>query len=447
MEEFSTEGTIKRLDREPTDDVLIDLMAADSIKRNADLKAMLSIMNSIDGGYSFFLDGKWGDGKTFFVKQMIILLEHLNLNLTDRNKNVANLFSDGQPFHDVNLGTSFFPVYYNAWDNDSDVDPIISLIGTLISEYEIPEFEAKEADISKRVASVLDAVLKPVNLNFAKDLVEGFKAVNLIEPYKANRSIRKKLLELLDMIIFDRADKVVLFIDELDRCSPSFALRLLERVKYLLTQDNSIIVFSTDMAQLVHTVEGYYGTGFDGGRYLSRFFDNKVGLTAVSPKWYLEQSGMPATSVHLNQIIHEMVGKLGYSMRDINRYVESIAPLCTKAPQTGKSRLLSFVDACLIPVILAINIIDPSLYRRIVDGTGFDELREFVADCPAFNHLLEKYFKSCTQEQASKDQFLEAVYKAAFIQGASLEYLSDFTDSASSIKDHIKFYLTSQCLS
>jgi hypothetical protein len=403
---------------------------------------MLSILDSIEGGYSIFIDGKWGDGKTFFVKQLSILLECKNPNLSCGVTEAAGLLAREHSFADVGFRNSYLPVYYNAWENDSDVDPVVSLLGTLVSEYEIPDFEVKEVDIGKRIATVLDVVLKPINLDIARGVMDGFESKDLIKPYREDRTIREKLVELLNLVIAEQAEKIVLFIDELDRCSPTFAVRLLERTKYLFTQENIIVVFSTNVTQLTRSIEGFYGSGFDSSSYLSRFYDMKTALSPVYPKRYLMWRGIPETSAHLNMIAHEMVDKLGYSMRDINRYYASIKVLDQRAPASGSSALLSFFDVGLLLTIFALGIVNQDLYQSILAGTGFNELREFVSDCDEFNRFQEKCRASCASK-ISGDEFLRAVYLAAFTQDNCLGGISDFND-ASDLKAHAKLYLTVQ---
>jgi hypothetical protein len=64
-------------------------------------------------------------------------------------------------------------------------------------------------------------------------------------------------------------------IDELDRCRPSYAVTVLERVKHLFEANDVVFIFATDTNQLQHTIRGAYGGDFDGRSYLSRFFDRR----------------------------------------------------------------------------------------------------------------------------------------------------------------------------
>jgi hypothetical protein len=64
-----------------------------------------------------------------------------------------------------------------------------------------------------------------------------------------------------------------ILIDELDRCRPDYAIRMLERIKHLFSTSGAIFIVATDTSQLHHAVRAVYGQGFDSETYLLRFFD------------------------------------------------------------------------------------------------------------------------------------------------------------------------------
>jgi len=63
------------------------------------------------------------------------------------------------------------------------------------------------------------------------------------------------------------------FVDEVDRCRPSYALRLLEEIKHIFGAQDTCFVVSTNLSQLKEAVGAVYGANFDGHGYLTRFFD------------------------------------------------------------------------------------------------------------------------------------------------------------------------------
>lgn len=66
---------------------------------------------------------------------------------------------------------------------------------------------------------------------------------------------------------------IFILVDELDRCRPDYAIELLEGIKHLFGVKGIYFVVATNIDQLSESVKAVYGTGFDGARYLKRFFD------------------------------------------------------------------------------------------------------------------------------------------------------------------------------
>jgi hypothetical protein len=67
--------------------------------------------------------------------------------------------------------------------------------------------------------------------------------------------------------------KVVIIIDELDRCRPTYAIELLERVKHLFDASGVVFILGIDRSQLNHSIRSLYGSEFDATGYLRRFID------------------------------------------------------------------------------------------------------------------------------------------------------------------------------
>ena len=63
----------------PTKENLIKTFLEDSIGRNEDLFHFIRLLNSITTTYSLAVDGNWGSGKTFFIKQAKMILDVYNV--------------------------------------------------------------------------------------------------------------------------------------------------------------------------------------------------------------------------------------------------------------------------------------------------------------------------------------------------------------------------------
>ncbi len=112
-------------------------------------------------------------------------------------------------------------------------------------------------DTSKKLDKAIEAALK-----------EHSTTKNAISEFKT------KLTLLIDEL--EKASGIELplfiFIDELDRCRPDYAIELLEGIKHLFGVKGIYFVVATNISQLSESVKAVYGSGFDGERYLKRFF-------------------------------------------------------------------------------------------------------------------------------------------------------------------------------
>lgn len=99
---------------------------------------------------------------------------------------------------------------------------------------------------------------------------QGRKA---IEDTKA--SLRQLVAELEKT---DRSPPIFIIIDELDRCRPTYAVKLLEEIKHLFDVPGLVFVFGLHGEQLARSVAGAYGPDFDGQAYLRRFINRRYTL-------------------------------------------------------------------------------------------------------------------------------------------------------------------------
>src|SRR5690606_22631130 len=102
----------------------------------------------------------------------------------------------------------------------------------------------------------------------SKKLINAFKRQSA-----SSELFRVKLGRVVEQLHISTGALMFVLVDELDRCRPSYAVALLERVKHLFDAPRVVFVFATDSGQLRHSISGAYGPGFDGFGYLGRFFD------------------------------------------------------------------------------------------------------------------------------------------------------------------------------
>ena len=237
----------------------------DKLKRQSCANTFDSLVKMYsNSGCVIALNGEWGTGKTTFIKMLMQML-----------KNEGG-----------------HPLYFNAWENDYVSDPLIALLSEL-KELNAQSSKWKEviANGGKILASIATSAVKTVvknKLGIDSDIVStgidevGKLLENDIEDYSKQKNTFAEFRKTLQEYIADNTTEevpVVFFVDELDRCSPKFAVLVLERIKHLFDIPNVIFVLSINKKQLGYAIQGYYGSSnIDADNYLRRFIDIEYSL-------------------------------------------------------------------------------------------------------------------------------------------------------------------------
>lgn len=225
-------------------------------------KVLTSIVDTYADGFVLAINNKWGTGKTTFVKMW-------EQDLKD-NK--------------------YQTVYFNAWENDFENNPLTALMGelkTLTKKETEPKFKAvlnRAAILSKHIAPVVVKAIadRYINTDGIKEAIEKVtEGVTDIFESEVNDYAEKKKgiaefrISLSKFIADTNKGKPLIFIvDELDRCRPDYAVAILEQIKHFFSVPNIVFVLSIDKIQLGNSVKGVYGSDkIDADEYLRRFID------------------------------------------------------------------------------------------------------------------------------------------------------------------------------
>ena len=72
---------------------------------------------------------------------------------------------------------------------------------------------------------------------------------------------------------------IIIFIDELDRCLPEYAIKVLKRMHHINQNVPNIqMIYSLDRTQLANTIKNYYGDELNVDRYLKKFISFSLKL-------------------------------------------------------------------------------------------------------------------------------------------------------------------------
>lgn len=319
---------MNKIEVKPTTENIINMLDKNAIGRNQYVATFLEMLDSVDENFTIFINGDWGTGKTFLIKQIYTLLtyynEYIKEELQDYNTQLDQILQR-DCFKDLKLEKNFVPIYYNAWNNDFHIDPINSIIFNIIKEHDIlKDYQKESSNVIDKIASVLD-VANIWSNGSVKELVSTFKGKDIIPEITTMENLKETLNILLDKLLVERGDKLVVFVDELDRCNPIYIIKLLERIKHFFDHENIIFVFSVNVKELTNTISNYYGQNFDSHRYLNKFFDVLIDLPQVNITNFMQFLGFNKNSYYFNETVFEIINYYHFTMRDCIRYYQSIS--------------------------------------------------------------------------------------------------------------------------
>lgn len=231
------------------------------LERQPYAKILTEVVKTYSDGFVFSLNNAWGTGKTTFIKMWKAHLESEN----------------------------FKAIYFNAWENDFDSNPLVALMAELESltggdKSNFKSLAEKAAILSKNILPILlravaSKYLDPgVALELVSESTKG--ASEILEKEIKTYSEKKKGLcefrdELQKYIQESIEDKPLIWIiDELDRCRPNYAVEVLEQIKHFFSVPGIVFVLSIDKEQLGNAIRGVYGSEkLNSDEYLRRFID------------------------------------------------------------------------------------------------------------------------------------------------------------------------------
>ena len=324
----------------------------DELDRQEIADRLTTVIKDQEAPFVLSLDGRWGTGKTFLLKRW-----------------KAQLVKDG-----------FQAIYFNAWEDDFCDDPLLAIIGQLSEHFDDGSFRELAIKVAKLALGLITKQLTGTAID-----VTDIAPESLLDEYHEQRRTKQEMKEqmcaLADQVKQETGKPLVFIIDELDRCRPTFAIELLERVKHIFDVDNIVFVLGINRTELVKSLESIYGK-IDAGVYLRRFFDMEFMLPDADPVKFCaylvkayrldflfsELSGSRVSMFYGNEFsalsnaLPTSLGRFGLSLRDMDYCIRLVA-LAGKGLQQGNSMFPE-----VIAILVAVKISNPELYQRFVQG-------------------------------------------------------------------------------
>lgn len=291
----------EQIDYDNTD--LEKLKEIDKLNRFQYVENLSILLENIEDSFVLGLDAAWGYGKTFFVQMW---KKHLEEN-------------------------DFPALYFNAWENDFSEDPFIAFISE-ISQLMKDDNEDKRKFLEKAkklgwsiTKAGIPALLKMLSYGAIdtkeledKQLEKVFSdyvsdiAKDQIQSYEDSKNALSEFKKELEKFVvkLNSIKPLVIFVDELDRCRPDYAVRLLERIKHLFNVEGIIFVISYHKRQIKESIKALYGSNMDADIYLRRFIDQDFILPEPDLESFVESL---FNKYHIDELI---INRKNYFDRD-----------------------------------------------------------------------------------------------------------------------------------
>lgn len=413
----------------------------DDYGRKTAAEKVLKLIEQGEGNSPLFIDGAWGAGKSEFCYKLFHFLKESNEGKEgdDSSKLMVSYINSFAGDYQSNPFMLIVQAIYNSLiTKDASVEDIERVQGILSKGISFAKrfFVAGFRSANFKIAPPLSECEIEINAgNFIDNVKEGIKQENkefeeaFFEELESFRQQSEQLIGFKSAIS-EALDgkKLVLIIDELDRCRPDYALELLENVKHIFEIENLFIIFSTNKKQLEAMIHKRYGYGMDAEGYLEKFYQETIFLTSkVSDKSIdeehhfkghltvfcekLERStrNRPGRWGELDfrvlPFVKELLGTV--EARQVEKVADKLNLYCHLADKTLDSGSDSWRSIVVLGAFL--SVVKPEILRNIKKATARTELLNYVRELPVNSDELSKLETYLTNDlegvTASRDDF------------------------------------------
>lgn len=367
---------MKKYELLTSDDNIFNTINDDWLGRNSKIINLMKLLNNVDENIIISIDGEWGTGKTFFIKQLIYICNnHDKIGNIKVHKDYAKV---------EEFSKKHVPVYYNAWENDNHDNPLESLIYNILNEY--PKYKnhiENPEELFQAVKPILKNIIEKGSLGYiTKDCFENLKSFEDLADSIVTIEEKQSSLNKLFNKIIKSDQRVLLVVDELDRCRPDYAVKLLETLKHFYNNSKLSIIVVTNNKQLSHTIKKYYGNDFDGYSYLNKIYDSVITLGIDNLENYVKKHCEITQATNLPEnISFELFKYLNFSYRECNKYMSMyrIVEPYTKVRDSFNMNKFLFEADILLPMALALKIKNINNYNSFITGIGDEIIKSFLA--------------------------------------------------------------------
>jgi hypothetical protein len=321
---------------------------------------LFNYLKSEKSGFVLNIDSSWGSGKTEFLKR----------------------------FYTECINNDHPAIYIDAWESDFSKDPLSVVAFELLNQIECYMSDADEPTLQEKFSELKDKIkgfkqylgimagigTASIGLGYApgRDIVFSALDENLTgnekliddlsKNYQKQSEAIKEIKEHLGLIsellecVYSINLPLIILIDELDRCRPTYAIEMIEVVKHFFTTKNVVFIIATDTSQLCSSIKSVYGQEFDSKMYLKRFFDRTANLPEIDFDAYLTHKNIDfyqykniamypkqSTDMPLQEILMIICKSHNVGIRDLDQILAQLHACLRSANNMNKGSIINLI--------------------------------------------------------------------------------------------------------
>ena len=349
----------------------------DTLGRERPITTLTKIIVDEDQAAVISVNGGFGSGKSAFLKML-----------------AANLRRQEDTEVEV--------LEFNAWQQSHTSDPLVDLVSALaMGRDDRRDLLVAVGKFGLRVAkgvgiSALSFVTGGmVHLGSVEDAQDGNDEA-LLPAWAQTESAVAEFTDGLRTVVGPESDdesgsvKLVIIVDELDRCRPDYAIDMLNVVRHLFAVPGVVVVLGVNQEELEHRVVEVFGPKTKADIYLRRFVDLPVSLRALDPPRIgvfvnsaLQQAlaGSKLDSDWVKATLELLLSSSDTSLRD----VQQLARLAVRVvPRDSDSSSAAYHRLAALSLIV-LRHVDRQSYESFVGGgsDAFAAVADLRAGFPA----------------------------------------------------------------
>jgi hypothetical protein len=362
--------------------------------------ALANIVKNSKDSLVIGLDGNWGEGKSTFVRSWQKILD---------KDEVPNIYIDA--FASDYVDDAFMVVagaitdYVSAnapeqkskefIDKAKNVGAHVLSLGAKIGIRALSAGVIKEADFQE-LGKIGEDISKDISTSAEKYIKE--RLTNHKTERQSIEQFKTFLSTIPSSLKVPSESPLTIIIDELDRCRPSFAVEMLEKIKHLFSVPNVNFLLVINKTQLQESIKATYGSNINAHTYLQKF----ITIEATLPKKKGRNSDIGKYCQYLAEqyeldkndwveLITALATQLNCSLRELERVFSNIAiMLMTERPGAD-------VNTTLISAICVLKVMRPGIFARLAEGNVLiEEIQEALSyrlDPKSENYVMQYILK------------------------------------------------------